>query len=428
MAWMAGYGLVLAVKGIARESFVGSGRAEMGKRTTAMAALLAVSCARGVSENQVVTRDSAGVRIVETEGERWPETGGWRIDPEPALQIGVVEGDSVYQFFRVFSAVRLSDGRIVTADRTTNRLRFFNRQGEFLASVGGRGSGPGEFQGLYQVSRFTGDSLLAYDGSLRRVTLLDANGTIVSTLTLTQPGPEPISGVARLSDGRIVAMTGWSSSQLEPPFEPGLTRSPSPVFVFDAAGNVDDTLGIFPGMDMAITLEGGRIGMGPPPFGHMLSMAVYGDHVFVGTGDTYEVDEYTPTGTLVRVLRGPSADLRVDPGALQAFTQAYLAVLPDAPSREREQRRLASIPLPATKPAFSRILADDVGNLWLSPFESFAYIERTWTIVNQDGAFLGKVVAPPGLRILDVGENYVLGRWQDESQVEFIQVHRIIRS
>jgi hypothetical protein len=73
------------------------------------------------------------------------------------------------------------------------------------------------------------------------------------------------------------------------------------------------------------------------------------------------------------------------------------------------------------------MLTDPEGNLWLSPFESFAYTQRVWTIVSPDGEFLGKVVAPPGLRLYDVGADYVLGRWQDEAQVEFIRLHRLVR-
>lgn len=401
----------------------------MFEKSVAVAGLLAffAACDGKSLELEVVARDSAGTTILVSNAPKWSPGEEWRIDPDPFLQIGVVEGDSVYQFFRVFSAVRLSDGRIVTADQTTNRLRFFGLDGQFLKSVGGKGSGPGEFEGLFQVTRLTADSLLAYDGRLRRVMLLDSTGKAVSTMTLAQPGPEPIAGALRLSDGRIVSATGWSSAQLKPPIESGLSRSPSPVFVFGSSGEVTDTVGTFPGMDMAVTSEDGRITMSLPPFGHTLSMAVRGEQILIGTGDSYEVREFTPAGRLLRILRGPDADLSLDPAGLRAFRQANLDLLPDAETRGREERRLATVPLPERKPAFSRMLVDAAGHLWLSPFESFAYMERAWTVVHPEGAYLGTVMAPQGLRVLDVGEDYVLGRWQDESQVEYIRLHRLIK-
>src|SRR5688572_1397114 len=66
--------------------------------------------------SEPAARDSAGVRIVENERGAWGEQPAWRIDPQPLLTIGQVEGAPEYQLYRVRGAIRRADGSIVVAD------------------------------------------------------------------------------------------------------------------------------------------------------------------------------------------------------------------------------------------------------------------------------------------------------------------------
>jgi hypothetical protein len=54
--------------------------------------------------------------------------------------------------------------------------------------------------------------------------------------------------------------------------------------------------------------------------------------------------------------------------------------------------------------------------------------ERRWTVFSPEGRALGSVVTPPGLRVLEIGRDYVLGVWQDELDVEYVRMHRLDRS
>jgi len=123
--------------------------------------LLAVSCSTADSRPASIARDSAGIRIVESTRAQWPEGQGWRLDPEPALSIGLVEGDDVYQFSRIIGVRRFSDGRIAVANQGSDEVRIFDVQGKWLRTIGRRGDGPGEFQSLRSLFILTADSLLA---------------------------------------------------------------------------------------------------------------------------------------------------------------------------------------------------------------------------------------------------------------------------
>lgn len=59
----------------------------------------------------------------------------WRVDPEPAVDIGSADGADEYLFMGPF-ATRLRDGRFVVADRYNADLRVFGAEGKFIARVG----------------------------------------------------------------------------------------------------------------------------------------------------------------------------------------------------------------------------------------------------------------------------------------------------
>ncbi|MDE2984426.1 MAG: hypothetical protein OXU69_06945, partial [Gemmatimonadota bacterium] len=59
----------------------------------------------------VQQRDSAGIRIVENPRPPDGSRLGWRTGSEPAVSIGVLEGEDPYMLFAVRDATILSDGR-----------------------------------------------------------------------------------------------------------------------------------------------------------------------------------------------------------------------------------------------------------------------------------------------------------------------------
>ena len=105
----------------------------------------------------------------------------WTLSAEPVVQIGVVEGDPRYQLFDAVSSALLDDGRIAVLNAGSHELRFYGADGRFLAAVGRKGGGPGEFAApgrLYRVGR---DSLMIYDRGNTRFSIHTLDGTFVRT-------------------------------------------------------------------------------------------------------------------------------------------------------------------------------------------------------------------------------------------------------
>lgn len=116
---------------------------------------------RGGAHAAVEVGDSAGVRIVTLHGSVEPSSE-WHLDPEPALAVGVATGDERYELSRVVGAVLRTDGLLI-ADGGSGQLRLYDLSGRHVKSVGGSGSGPGEFQQLRWMGSAGGERILAWD-------------------------------------------------------------------------------------------------------------------------------------------------------------------------------------------------------------------------------------------------------------------------
>ena len=163
------------------------------------AAVLAAS-ACGESPSSVVpwdgtTRDSAGVRVVLNHGTPlWTDSVRWTL--EESYRIGVSDGDPRYMFGSISGTALLSDGRTVVADGMAQNLRFFDSDGRWETTVGGPGSGPGEFgQGSLQILVGAGDTLLVLDSRNQRANRITADGLWIDSWPTTPIGSRRIHEV-----------------------------------------------------------------------------------------------------------------------------------------------------------------------------------------------------------------------------------------
>lgn len=91
-------------------------------------------------------------------------------------QIGELDGAEEFLFVNIADVVMNSKGDIYVADRRLNEIRKFNRDGEYLLTVGRKGQGPGEFQYIQTVSVNRNEDLIVFDGGLGRISVFSDNG------------------------------------------------------------------------------------------------------------------------------------------------------------------------------------------------------------------------------------------------------------
>jgi hypothetical protein len=62
-------------------------------------------------------------------------------------------------------------------------------------------------------------------------------------------------------------------------------------------------------------------------------------------------------------------------------------------------------------------------NLWVRESNRPGDERSRWSVFTDEGELLGEVDMPPGLRVLDIGPDYVLGLHRDELDVEYVRKH-----
>ncbi len=409
-------------------------------RTLVAACLLSVSLSacgevRTAESEPGVTRDSAGITIVENRTPVWSEVEAWHIADAPALQMGAAEGDPDHEFFQIRGLARLSDGTIVVANGGTSQLQYYAADGTLRLRAGRKGKGPGEFTMLAGLTRLAGDSLLAIDLGQRRASVYGPDGKHVRDFT-TGDARTIMSFLpaGQLDDGTYLALANNvrdPSAILSRPAGPA--RDSVLALHIDAAGSVVDTLGLFPGPRMKVVmmeLMGRSLPMPTTvPFSSTTQLAAAGDRVYLGTSDTYEIGVYTATGTLQRLIRKPQDPRPVteaDADAIKVRVRETLANQSN-PIAKQMAEAYANVEIPATMPAFSRLLVDGDRNLWVADYPGPNDSVAVWKVFDHEGRWLGSVTLPSKLIVSDIGTDYVLGRTVDDTEIEHVVVYDLIK-
>ena len=390
-------------------------------RTTGVLALLSAACGTGGDSGQELrseARDSAGVTIVENAR---PATGsrlGWQVAETPALSIGTLEGDEVYQLYAVEDATRLPDGRIAVANGGTSEIRFFSADGSHLESRGALGEGPGEFAQWdpEAVSTWPGDSIVGAAWWRGRIEIFDADGNHARTATL---GDGYFSFLGLMPGGDILAKPSILIGMRFGAGGSTLRRQEAEFAVVTPDGEIRASLGTQPGDEwyFSPTSPAGR----PHPFGRSVLATVWGRLAVVAANDRYEVRAYDGDGTLAAIVRRDH-ELRTPTQAeLDAWFNRTYADRPED-DRTRLGALFEGMTLVEFFPAFSALHSDPPGNLWVQEYNFPEQNENIWTVFDPDGRVLGFVETPGGLDVLEIGEDYILGTTTDELGVERVQL------
>ncbi len=368
-----------------------------------------------------VVRDSAGISIVESFRPAWEDparadSATWRIDPEPLLDLARSGTGDAHEFYRVRNVTRLPDGGIVVVNRGSAEIRKFSADGSFVGAVGGYGEGPGEFSNVQQAE-VVGDSLLVRD--VRRVALFGPDLRHVRTLQL-HPG---VRSLHYLGNGALLAPV-----IVDYPEEYGLVRPPEALLVFDLEGVRRDSIGRTPGSEEYVT----DALMGSPLFGKTSVLDNHGDRIFLGSSDHMQVEEIDTNGDTLRILRIPDYPLALSPEQVQA--ERNLRLNPPLPPGVTSLpppfvEAVEAMPSPETRPAYTDMLVDPTGAVWLRPFRGSSEQggPEHWLVLGPDGAWLGSVQMPGNFVVREIGVDEILGVWTSDLDVQHPQVWRLNR-
>ena len=342
-----------------------------------------------------------------------------------------------HQLAGVVGVVRLSDGEIVIAESTTGELRRYDQSGGLVWRAGGAGQGPGEHKYLGFMSSLPGDSLLTADADLLRVNVFAPSGRVARTVRLEMPGP----GLAPRFPAFVVGVSERHlvmafEDRREEPSRLGVGRWPG---VRLAMLSLDDgRIGSWidaPGREASLARRAGRVQNAAYVFGKEPKYAVSGGLLALADTDRFSVRFIALDGGSTQwILRRDEPAREVTSDHVDAWVDWAVTISRHPGGPSAIMRAARETPMAPTLPVLESLYLDAVGNLWVEPYSLFAAPMPPFEVYAPDGSWLGSVAVPPGLgderqvwfgfgRKFEIGDDYILGVWHDELDVEHVRLY-----
>lgn len=406
--------------------------------------LLAVAALSGCNGSvvfqpgHVTVRDSLGVILVESSGATWANGEEWSIDQEPEVEIGSVGGANEYTFGFVGDAVRLYDGRFLVLDEMAATLREFDPAGTFVKDWAQKGEGPGELATPVRLLRLPGDSVLVAefmgtssifgpDGRFVRRFRLPVEAWSLRDSGRAAPTWSPFGIVGYLGPQYYLArLRGWVDRRSGPHPETVALAGLS-----EEGGG--DTIAVLSTGTWEVRSEDQSTVLVDTHFAPRVLALAHDGRVYASSAAAFSYNIYAADGELEKIVRLASARTSVDDplkDRWRAYQSQYWGrtLEPGVPPG-RPQQAFERTPYPDSMPAFYEMRVDALGNVWgeLPATEGWPGWSRHHLVFDLDGRCLGFVEMPRGLRVTEIGADYVMGVWKNESDVDFVRSYRLRR-
>jgi hypothetical protein len=384
-------------------------------------ALAIAACEPRVTREAVIVRDSAGVTIVDSDGNQpaWTRETTWRLAFPPRIQVGNQPYDPSQRIYGAEHTLRMPDGGVVVANRGLGDVRTYDAGGYHLATlrvVVDPTIDAGRPRRAYPLSA---DSLLLYLGG-GELSLRSPTRGVLEQLPVQRP--EGLTEEEMEPGGRLFAdSTLLFIGRL--PLDPGLTglqRNRMRLLRYGMDGRMIESFGDF---DADTELVGDETYV----WGVSAHVAMADSTVWYAPGDRWELREIAPGGRTLRIFRIDRPLDRVMDADRGAFRVGAVRQLRDAGMADSvAEATVDSYQYAEVFPAWSQILVDEVGNVWAKGYRWFEMgADYLWTVFDREGRYLGEVVVPYPLTIFEIGEDYVLGHMSDGRGGEAVYIYRL---
>jgi hypothetical protein len=349
----------------------------------------------------------------------------WQLS-RPRLEIG----RDAFELHRVCGATLLRDGRIVIADAGNLRLLVLSSSGRLVRQFGRAGPGPGEFDSIIEMA-VTRDTILTWDGGLRRVTVWRDDGTLIRTIPISAERNRLAEFRAALSPGELLV----TAQAIRESQSNGLFLDVLDVMRTDGRGGITARLARMPWKYTYVYREpggGAETGYRTPFLGEAALMTV-GDRIIVvplgGTAVEVRDRQFVVRATVQFPGAAPVAGRHV----VNAHRDLLIATMrrlglwdPRSDARVRAVFG-ASFPLPPVLPAIedARVVGT---HSWLRAVSKTPRGTVTWYVLDPvRERFIARVELPHDWRVLGGSDRSVLVLRRDDLDTEYIEQYDLLR-
>jgi hypothetical protein len=340
-----------------------------------------------------------------------PPAPEWTVSPEPLFVAGGDADDE--PLFQINGAVRLDNGYLIV-NASAGEVRLYGDDGRVIRTIGVEGSGPGEFLTPRLAGRTGGDSVVVADDMNRRVAIICDGERVCDEWTLPAAGnPIGIVGNHVLLGEVVPDMSTDRVSYDRHRF-----------FKAERRGTALDTLFELDSAPRIARRIDGRLISTPVPFSRPGSMTLVPEGIAVTNGQDASI--------LIVDTTGAAADIQLPIEVIDVSREQFDAEIDrrlgtmDGARREAFAEFYADMPRPEHRTPIQRILADRLGLIWVE-LEGTGAVQE-WLVVDASGQVLARASTPADLLVTEIGEDYIVGLWRDEMEVEFVHAYRLDRA
>lgn len=382
----------------------------------------AAACGREGPPPPVAVHHEDGVRVVENHRPARQEGAGWSVADSPSTVVAAAPGAD-----GAVGARRLPDGRLAVLEGRARRLTLHASDGS-SRSVQVPAPPEGPPGPLELAALLPGDTMAVAGDRGPLVQLIGPDGRPGRRLRLEGPGAGVFTPWLRgaFGDGTLVA-TPRSDRVVLPGGK--VLRDTLPLLAFDhRSGALRDTLASIAGPARyhgSVELEGERVvGRIRRPYGAETLVAVGDTALLLARNRALGWEARRVDGTPRTRATAPWSPRKVEAADIAAYREEAPRRAPEGYG-ELRRRLLGEVSFPGRKPILDALLVDAGGHVWAGRAAGPWTPPSRWEVFAPDGRWLGTVATPPGLEVVQVGRDFVVGVRRGPDGRREAAVHRL---
>ena len=345
---------------------------------------MSLSCQKQKAEWRGTIEEVDGVTFVKNPKE--PMYGENVFNLEEELSVGEAEGREEYMFSQVGSIAVDDKERVYVSDTKEFHIKIFEKDGNYLKSVGRKGQGPGEFERITSIQITPQKELLVFDSRSRRLSFFSLEGEFIKSKSI---GEIQVLDLEMNSKGNIIA----SSVLLDPKTALAVTE----LRIYGSDLKLISTISASEPRDV---------------FTPFLPFFVWSltdnDNIIYGYNKTYEFQILDPHGETIKKIIKEYDPVRI--------------------TEEERKKRLENLSprneVPHFHPAFRNFSFDDNGRIfvqtWEKPKDKEGYY---YDVFDSEGKYLAKIALEAVPRVLKRNRLYTIE--EDKEGYQFVKRYKV---
>lgn len=333
--------------------------------------IMLVSCRQQKTEQQVTTEEVDGVTVVKNPGE--PIYGEFTFNLMENLSIGGDPQEDNYYFPRRVSLTVDDQGNVYVLDTGNFRVQKYDNSGHYLASIGRKGQGPGEFQFPSKVELDGEGNLWVFDSPARALKVFTKDGTYKKSITI-RAFIQPYFYISQ--EGFIF---GYATNYRSP------SGPHSAIMKIHPDGSQADTIARFEG-----ELRANQTWFAIHYYSNHLSISALNPHsFFYGFSSEYRIFIADGLGRTIRIIEKYEEPAPISKEEKEATIKDGKGIYAGiGSSRPREKGE--GVIFPSHRPFFRRIFADDEERIYVTRYPSILEEDETkvFDVFGKDGSYL----------------------------------------